>query len=196
MTRIFRASIGEVEISASVEETHSLAATVTEHPIERGSAIADHVLVTGAELRMNGVIARGDDPDRVQLSPQLAYDLLRDLFRKREPFEVRTSLKTYSDMVIRQLSVSRNRSTSKILSFTAELKQLLFAHSETVPNLLDPEVEALASGTTDLGVKATTEAPAAAAEKSRSALSKVTNSKVNAKKAVGIFNSLAGGPGL
>lgn len=193
MVAPFRASIGDVDISVSINETHAHAATVTDNPIETGSSVTDHVQISGVELTMESLVsdAPSADPDEAPaLSPASAYLLLQRLFKNREPFDVRTSLATYENMVVRRLAVTRNKDTGAVLRFTAELKQLLFAHSETVL-VPAPEVKPLASKSTNLGQKGTTPAPDAAAAKSRSALSKITNSKVNAPKAVAILDDLA-----
>lgn len=66
MARVRRAQItwkgptGQVytlTLDASVRETHTSASTVTDHPVERGSNVADHIRPDPDELSIDGVIS-------------------------------------------------------------------------------------------------------------------------------------------
>lgn len=49
-------SIGTVVVDASVNEVHSLPATVTEHPVEQGADVTDHVRLQPLSLTIQGLI--------------------------------------------------------------------------------------------------------------------------------------------
>lgn len=49
-------TIGPVWIDVSISETHSVGADVTEHPVESGSDIADHIRPTPRTVRIEGFV--------------------------------------------------------------------------------------------------------------------------------------------
>ena len=48
--------IGDIAIDCTVTETHTSTATVTEHPVESGSNITDHIRPEPVQLSVNGII--------------------------------------------------------------------------------------------------------------------------------------------
>lgn len=138
---------------ASIEEQHSKAATLTDHPIEDGSDVTDHVRQQPDSIRMVGeisnhplsriltvntgpdgsqrfgVINTGDDPrDRVTVAwTQLIY-----LIENAIPVTIVTTLWTYEDMVITSIDVPRNAKLGNTLHFTALLRHISFVKSATV----------------------------------------------------------------
>ena len=57
MALITTATIGTVVVDASITETHSLAAEATEHPVEQGADISDHVHVRPIQLSITGLVS-------------------------------------------------------------------------------------------------------------------------------------------
>ena len=48
--------IGDIAIDCTVTERHTSTATVTEHPVESGSNITDHIRPEPVQLSVNGII--------------------------------------------------------------------------------------------------------------------------------------------
>lgn len=135
-----KSTLGEIIVDAFVSEQHSMSAKVTEHPIEGGGVISDHVALQPLCLSIEGLISntpmhligltafdsgmrfiKGDSNDFCQL----AFEKLEAIYAKREPISIATSLKTYRKMVLESLSVERGgRYLSETLHFTCAAKQL------------------------------------------------------------------------
>jgi hypothetical protein len=52
-----KARIGIVELDASLSETHSMSAEVTNHPVEEGSEISDHIRKQPDSIQISGVVS-------------------------------------------------------------------------------------------------------------------------------------------
>ena len=193
-------TIGPIEVDVALSEGHSQGAEVADHPIETGGDVTDHIRIRAPELSMNGVISDA----KAFLSDALAsigsldaiqkYDRMLELFENREPFDVSTGLRFYPDMVFTRLNVTRDKGTGKAVHFSAELRQIEFADSETIEILPDGDADAAEASaplqqTADAGPKATKPAPPAAASSSGSTLSKVIT-KSSASKFKSFLNAL------
>jgi hypothetical protein len=142
-----RATVGVVQFDASVSEVHTDEMEITDHPVEEGSDISDHIRKMPITLEMNGVItnnpivflasARAKSPvttDTGNTSDRVGtgYDKLRELQETGERIDVATSLRDYSNMVIQSLSISRDVSTGNILDATLTLREIIVAKQLTV----------------------------------------------------------------
>ena len=145
---------GVVEFDAdlTVEETHERAADVTEHPVESGARVSDHVILQPARLTLEGFVTDagvavfGAAAGRTQT----AFETLTEAWREREPVQVVTGYRTYQDMVIVRLDMPRERPGS--MRFSMELKHVTIVESEVV-NVAAPDADTadLAAGETDAG---------------------------------------------
>lgn len=133
------AVIGTVELDCAISESHQAGQDVTDHPVEEGSPITDHArkrpdvvtiegLVTdtpvGLTQRQRAAQSLGlVDSEEAPGYAQAAYDQLRELLAGKI-FTVVTSLRTYDDMVLTDLTVPRDRSIGHALRFSATLKQI------------------------------------------------------------------------
>jgi len=142
-----KAIIGGIRLDASLREVHTSSATVTENPIEGGKPIADNVILQPKVLQIDGVIS--DAPLSIFQFEQFiaglgtifgqssrsmdAYQSLLKLQEDRIPFAVVTGLRSYENMILENLSVTRSASVGRALSFTASLKQIEFAYSRILP---------------------------------------------------------------
>ena len=66
-----KASIGSLELDASVTETHSAEVDVTDHPIESGANISDHVRPRAEVLTIEGLVTNSPLP--VKSDPLVSY---------------------------------------------------------------------------------------------------------------------------
>ena len=124
---------GMVEFSAdlTLEETHERDATVTEHAIESGASVTDHVFLAPERLRLegfvtdSGVAVLASDPGRTQS----AFDTLDRAWKEREPVTVVTGYRTYRDMIITRLVLPRTRPDS--MRFTIEMQHITIVSAAT-----------------------------------------------------------------
>ncbi len=128
-----------LQFDAVVREAHESTMTVTENPVETGVSIADHMYANPLRLSIAAVVT--DTPMRAQAGDrfasersrsQRAYELLMDLQRRREPFEVQTGLRLYRDMVCTGLRTEQDKDTARVLSFEAELREVLIVSTQVV----------------------------------------------------------------
>lgn len=117
------------------DETHAVSSDVTDHPVETGVNISDHVRPRPKTFTIEGIISntpigifaaadafvgglggagRGED----------AYELLLQYWEQGRPLDLLTSLRDYSNLVITNMSVTRNAQTTNGLHITIGLKQI------------------------------------------------------------------------
>lgn len=189
-------TIGGVQIDVSVRETHRQSSEVTDHAIELGADVQDHVRRLPDEVSLEGIVSDLTTNlagfAALQLSgnsAQKRYQELIDLVESADTFELVTGLRSYVDMVFTTFEVDRNQSTGEIVRFRANMKQLRFATSEEVaviPNVTDAPK---AAATTDVGPKKPPPAPAAAATGMRSTASRI----FTPASAIGLVRIIGGG---
>ena len=159
LTLLYRptlARIGALELDASISETHTAEVEVTEHPIEKGANISDHVRAKPENLSIEGVVSNTpvnraqnaravksqgkllqttSDVDAIQGHPgvaESAYDQLRALKDSGQLITVVTKLRTYRNMVLRSLSIPRSAKIGDMLQFTAQFIQVNLVENGTV----------------------------------------------------------------
>lgn len=165
-----RSQIDNITIDAVIHETHTSTAVCTENPIEGGSVITDHVALKPTELEIEGIIT--DTPVSFSLIDNAtgiintvkgftgnksrsieAYDKLIKLQQSRRPFKAVTGLKVYNNMILENISVTRDANTGKAIIFKAQMKQILIAASKTTGDISALNTDALASDVVDLASK-------------------------------------------
>ncbi len=166
--------LDDVEFDVSEQEVHRSTAKVTDHPVEEGSNIADHIVLESDTLDLiarvtntpivSESIASGLTPRRAEL----AYEALRALKDARAVVGVRTTLRTYRSMAIVSLSVTRNSGTGEALSIALSLREIRTATSATV-QAPQPR-DARGSSKVSKGKQPTEDASAATTERSESIL--------------------------
>lgn len=151
----------EIVLDASINESHDSTAVITDYPVEVGpdnsdssrkqpDALTLHGKVTGTPLSLLNIL-----DSTKETRGQAAYDALRKIQDEGRTCQVRTSLRTYKDMLIETISVPRNSKNSDGVEFTVKFKRLFTASSTTVDAPIpDPEVPKAAS-LKDVGAKAT-----------------------------------------
>lgn len=146
-------SIGGIEIDASLNEQIDFSNTVTDHPIEGGSSITDHVyenpLIVTMECVISNAALTSDDQGRAID----AYEQLKLLKSRREPFDVVNALDVYSNMIVQDLGIPRRSDTADSLAFTVVLKQIRIVDSVTVDlrPIVAPSVQNAASSKVNAG---------------------------------------------
>jgi hypothetical protein len=177
-----RAQIGVLTLDASVQEIHTASATVTKHPVAVGSGtlvdISDHVKVEPIQLSIEGVISNHP------LIPggALAAGLLgQKVFKAQDAWEellgqvltgasgtIVTSLRQYDNMVLENVTVTRDKDRGADLFFRAQAIQVSVVELREAA-LLRP----VAFSTTKKGGTAVKTPKAPAATESRSIINKL-----------------------
>ena len=194
-----RVSLDSVVLDATTTETHTGTAQVTDHPVEDGADISDHIIqqpdqidivgiVTNTPIgiveRIGNILAGAEsggpagaasaafDPERAED----AYNVLRELKDTGTLVTITTKLRTYENMAITRVSVSRDARTGDAVPLAISAREVRTVEGLAV--IIDPAV-LRAKPTNNRGRQ--TPAPAqaqtaAAAEERGSILSSIVNS--------------------
>lgn len=132
----------------TISEQHERVATPTDHPIETGAKITDHVILSPERLTLQGFVT--DTPvgggflASLPGRTQAAFTVLDLAWRLRQPVVVITGRKTYTNMIITRLSLPRSDPAS--MSFTMDLQHIKVVSTADAEL---PEEEASGTPTTD-----------------------------------------------
>lgn len=154
-------SLQTIDFDCSVEEVYEGAAEVTEHAVESGSNIADHVRPENDTLSLECIVTNTPVIPRVfgmdgatgsvqsvslpsagnvsTLQFSQAFDrvravdeALRSLKDSGQILTVRTSLREITDVVLTRVKVTRNKESAKSLNLNLDLKRVKIATTERV----------------------------------------------------------------
>lgn len=134
--------IGLIVPDVVISEKHSDTLEITEHPVEDKAPVADHAFRRPSEVVMEVGFAGGGslldllDTSAIGLSlglsPKETYQELIDLQRSRIPFSVTTGKRLYSNMLIRVLDVTTDKTTENVLAATLTLREVLITQTKSV----------------------------------------------------------------
>ena len=157
--------IGLIVPSVVISEKHNDTLEITEHPVEVGAAISDHAYRRPSEVVMQvGFAGGGSLLDflnttsiglGVGLSPKETYQELLDLQNSRVPFDVVTGKRIYTNMLIRALEVTTDRTSENVLSAVLTLREVIITSTTTtqVAAKEDMKLGANTSAVQNSGVK-------------------------------------------
>lgn len=134
--------IGLVVPDVVISEKHSDMLEITDHPVEKGAPVADHAFNRPPELVMEvGFSGGGSLLDLLDtssvglslgLSPKEVYQQLLDLQKSRVPFDVVTGKRLYSNMLIRVLDVTTDKTSENVLMATLTLRGVVITSTQTI----------------------------------------------------------------
>lgn len=164
--------IGAIECDVLIEQEITLSSEVTEHPVEDGFPVHDHVIRRPVKLAMTIAISNmpvtwydrfgGNNPDRMSD----AISKLEEIYKAGDPITIATSEKIYENMVMTDCRIPKNRENGKILRVPLEFTQIRKVQVKTVylsPELVDilikgmvgeTKLDAGAAKTEDIGTGA------------------------------------------
>ncbi|WP_227136589.1 phage baseplate protein [Kosakonia radicincitans] len=162
--------IGIMVPSVVVSEKHSDTLEITEHPVEKPTSsgagfIADHAYRRPSEVVMEvGFAGGGSLLDLLDtsgigisagLSPKEVYAQFLDMQRNRELLDVTTGKRQYSNMLLRSIEVTTDRTTENVLSAALTLRELILTSTTTVKvaDKADMSQGVSTSATQNAGVK-------------------------------------------
>ncbi len=178
---------GQVELDASINETHITTAQITDHQVEKGPNIADHIRPMPKKLTINGIITnhpivvastqmrgtvglpngrvttkvrakQGAFPVGLPIPPMgsvvekvfdysaltfsadfdRVWDCYYELTNAQQNgalFTVDTSLRSYSNMAIENITIPRSADTGNSLMLSIDMKEILLAEVITLKAL-------------------------------------------------------------
>lgn len=152
---IRRLRIGAIEIDCIVSEQHAGEVEITEHPVEDGSAIADHARPKAMMLTLEGIVTNTPiTPEQAQRAGldgvvghaagryQTVWQQMMALKDAATLLTIVTNLCTYDNMVIQSLTAPRDRTTGDALRFTMQLKQIRIVKNKTAVVVVAAEPKA------------------------------------------------------
>ena len=183
--------IGVMVPDVVVAEKHTDALEITEHPVEKPASsgvgfVADHAYRRPSEVVMEIGFAGGGslldllDTSSIGLSigmsPKETYAQLLQMQQNRELLDVTTGKRQYSNMLIRVLEVTTDKTTENVLSAVLTLREVNITTTQTIQ----------VADKTDMSQGADTSAMQSAGTKS------TTPANESILKSSGIFNGLKG----
>ncbi len=168
-TLIYRPILSQIEtivLDASINEQHNGTNDITEHPVEVGSNITDHIRPKQDTLSIEAMITNtpmnpsqqrrvvtsrgvkldttsvGDIPRGAVGFAEQGYNDLRALKEACQLITVVTSLRTYHDMAIESLGVPRSASSGDALIFSMNFRQVRFVTNMTSKIVISQETKA------------------------------------------------------
>lgn len=146
----FKRAMGTFVADCVVEERHDDSWVITEHPVEQGSVISDHVYKLPATVTLTYLWAMASS-----LNASQSQDFLRQLYAKLlqiqsslplQTFSVYTGKRVYLNMLLENLLVMTDQKTENVLSIRATCKEVLIANAATTLSL-NPKALSLPSTT-------------------------------------------------
>ncbi|MBS9424531.1 phage baseplate protein [Photorhabdus caribbeanensis] len=143
--------IGVIVPSVVISETHTDVSNITDHPVQQGVTFSDHAYDNPSEVRMDLGFAGGgsllDIIDTTKVfdistglslgtSPRDIYQQLLDLRASHKPFDVVTGKRLYKNMLIKDISVTTDKTSENVLSVVLNLREIVIV--ETSPNKAAP----------------------------------------------------------
>ena len=134
---VTRVSIDNIEIDASLSETHSYPAELTENPVEDGTPFTDHIIIKPVTLEIDGRISDATQSILAFRGPGKAADAFKALVslqQKKQAFSVVTGINVYTNMMFVDLSVPRDALDGRSIRFTALLQEILVIGDDAQTN--------------------------------------------------------------
>lgn len=162
--------IGVMVPDVVISEKHSDSLEITEHPVEIGAAVNDHAYKRASDVTMECGFAGGGSLLDVfdtsaygvstpfnSMSPKDVYKTLLETQERRELIDVVTGKRTYSNMLIRAIEVTTDRTSENVLMCTITLREVILSSTTpvTVADKKNMQMGVNTSAVQNSGVKAT-----------------------------------------
>ena len=126
-------NIGGFIADVTIREDHEDELVVTENPVEQGADVTDHSFKAPARLTVdvgysNSSVQSDGDPNYVQD----IYAQFLALQASREPFDVITGKRMYTNMLITMLHTVTDKDTENALFLTVRMKEVILVDTQTV----------------------------------------------------------------
>ncbi len=163
-TTLQRANAGTIiTFDAVTKRSETNTATVTEHPVEKGFVISDHVTVDNVKIVVEGIISAannsGEEGSRVSDPVGSRLDM-KEAFNNREEVKLLTSEESYPakghKLIITSLVFEKTSPTKGFLGFVMNLEQIVVVSTGTTTldvEEVNKEILEEAKRTEELGTK-------------------------------------------
>lgn len=135
--------IDDFLIDCSISENHTFESQVTEYPVESGSNISDNIRPMPITVEMECLVSNSpigvmkDFRDTISAAPPgggsgddgtkpsvAIYEKLQVIRKNRKPVTIRTSIRTFERMVLKNLTIPRSGKSGDDLRFSATFQQI------------------------------------------------------------------------
>ena len=126
-------SIGGIFFDVVIEEAHEDTLQITEHPVEQGAAISDHAYKSPTKVTIRaGVSDSGNQANTGgEGASRELYNKLLELQAAREPMDIITGKRKYTNMLISSLNEITDASTENSLIVVAECTEVIIVKTQT-----------------------------------------------------------------
>lgn len=135
--------LATVELDIVVSEGVTTSSTITENPVEQGADVTDHIITNAMTFTMTGMVSdtpvkflggllEGQSLISAERPTVKAWDELLNLQATKEPFTLITNLKSYDNVFIESLATTQDKDTSKLLNFTAIMKEIIMVGTQEI----------------------------------------------------------------
>ncbi len=137
-----------IDFDASLTEGHNFSAEITDYPVESGSNVTDNIRAKPVMLRLETFVAdfplNNDGRSKTSSGAVTqqkkasnarakgAWAQLQQWQIDGQTLEVNTGIKRYTDMVIQDIELPRDKTVAKGLRITITLKQIRIVATQTV----------------------------------------------------------------
>lgn len=132
-------SMGGLVFDAVFQEDHESELQVTDNPVETGVVVSDHAFMSPLRVSISAgvtdtpLLGSTVDPFASDAGrSRRAFEVLTDLQKRAEPFDVQTGLKLYSNMVCTSIRTGQDKDSAGALLFTAELREVIIVNTQIV----------------------------------------------------------------
>lgn len=139
-------NIGGFVANVTIREEHEDELVITENPVEQGADVTDNSFKAPARLVVevgysNSSPEAAGDPDYVNDT----YTQFLALQATRQPFDVLTGKRSYSNMLIANLHTVTDHATENALFLTIRMREIILVNTQTVSvppnqNMANPSV--------------------------------------------------------
>lgn len=119
-------AIGSFTAYVTIDESATDELEITQHPVQQGAEITDHAYIKPATLSIKAMWSNNEEP------VSDIYQKLLDLQASREPFDIVTGKRAYTNMLFKSLGVTTNAETENALSVSASFTQVFITALEVV----------------------------------------------------------------
>jgi hypothetical protein len=133
-----KTNVGGWFFDAFLKSTHTSRLTITQHPVQTGSAITDHAFLEPRELTMDiGMsnvatsFVNGQFSGGYSRSVQ-AFKILKSLQQSRIPVQIHTRLNLYENMLVETITAPDDYRSLDALHCTVTFREILVATVSTV----------------------------------------------------------------
>ena len=152
--------VGNITFDLAKSESHSYKSNITDHKIEDGSIISDHIENELENGTLNGLISNYSLSigEITTNRAQDTFEALVDLWKKKSPVTIVTVLKVYNDVVISSMPFMRDTSQGESLPISVSFRKLNIVKLQEVIlelsvkiNDLDSDLNKQIAPETDIG---------------------------------------------